>query len=337
MNSIVRASTLVLVLIVSACVTVDVKKSQNDALNSLAATESRPQSIDIYFKSYDPFDVATAAVSDVKEVTVRGTLRLPEGSGPFPAVVISNSSGGHLYDSVGQSLAKDLPKYGYATFAIQSLEARGQSVSLDNQQKTTLHSQAVDALYALEYLSTLPTIVDSKVCVTGHSRGAIAAFDFAYFQSFIDMSGFKGEPFACNIAINAGWHMVPNDKQTTGKPALVFIGEKDDIWHQDLNIAWIESLQKNNSNLDLVVLENTHHSLGTDAQFCPSAQTPKKCKRHTTYDKEGIYYKDRLVTRSENVELCVESGWHCRSANMNVYPTVLQKIVDFLNKSIGRN
>lgn len=335
MNNMIKLIVLVSSLSLSACVTVDVKKSQNDALNSLAATESRPQSIDIYFKSYDPFDVATAAVSDVKEVTVRGTLRLPEGSGPFPAVVISNSSGGHLYDSVGQSLAKDLPKYGYATFAIQSLEARGQSVSISNQQKTTFQSQAVDALYALEYLRTLPAIEDSKVCVTGHSRGAIAAFDFAYFQSFMDMVGFKGDPFACNIAINAGWHMVPNDKQTTGKPALVFIGEKDDVWYQDLNVAWIESLQRSNHKLELVVLENTHHSLGTTGKYCPAAKNARKCKSHTTYDEEGIYYKDRLVTRSENVELCVESGWHCGTENMDMYPIVIKQIVEFLNNGLN--
>lgn len=329
-----KLAAVISIVALTACGTVNVQESQQKALSQTQNINTRSQSIDIHFLSKDPFDVATAAVGKVNEVTVRGTLLLPPGKGPFPAVVISNSSAG-IHDRVGQSLATDLVSAGYATFSIQSLEARGQATSGSNQAHTTLQSHGVDALYALEYLRTLPVINPEKICVTGHSRGAIAALDFTYFQSFLDMSGYVGKPFNCNIAVLAGWHMVPVDKTTTGKPALVFLGEKDDLWHPQTNIDWINQLKNNGNDVTLVVLKETYHGLGTSAQFCPDHQTPRKCTEQTAYDKMGIYKDGKLISRSGNYKACVTYGYHCRSQTMDKYQEVKDTIIAFLNKNIG--
>jgi len=325
---------IVSALILTACGSVNIQESQQNALAQISDTKARSQAINVHFLSKDPFDADTAAVGDVKEVTVRGTLRLPAGKGPFPAVVIANSSAG-IYDRVGQSLATDLVKAGYATFAIQSLEARGQLSSGSNQKPTTVQSGGVDALYALQYLRTLPIINADKICVAGHSRGAFAAFDFAYFQSFLDMTNFSGDPFACNISI-AGLVIRPVDKTTTGKPALVFIGEKDDLWYQEKNIEWINELKSDGNDVSLVVLEDTYHGLGTSAEFCPSAQTPKKCTELTEYDEKGQYNDGKLMTREEHFKRCVTSGYHCRSETMDKYTEVKDTIITFLNDNIGK-
>lgn len=334
MNAILKLTTVFSVVALTACGTVNVEESQQKALAHVNNIDASSQSIDVHFLSKDPFDVDTAAVGKVNEVTVRGTLRLPPGKGPFPAVVIANSSGG-VYDKIGQSLATDLVNAGYATFAIQSLEARGQASSGSNQRRTTVQSGGVDSLYALEYLRTLSVIKSDKICVAGHSRGAMSAFDFTYFQSFLKMSGHNNNPFNCNIAIS-GLHVSPVDKTTTGKPALVFVGEKDDLWHQPTNIKWLNQLKSNGNDISLIVLKDTYHGLGTSAEFCPTAQTPRKCTEQTEYNEKGLYNSGKLVTRNENYNQCITYGYHCRSKTMDKYPEVKDTIVSFLNTNIGQ-
>lgn len=325
---------LIISALVTGCSTVSVQESQTKVL-AATTDNQKAKMLDVSFVSYDPFDTATAAVMAPKPVTVTAKLHIPAGKGPFPAVVVANSSAGRN-DRVSDNLAVDLSNNGYAVLAIQSLEARGSGPSGTNQLKVTFQGPGVDALYALEYLRTLPIIKADRICVAGHSRGGQTSFNLTYFESFISMSGFKGKPFDCNISIISGGHIRPKDDTSTGKPALVLLGEKDDVWYNDENLKWIASLNTRGANIKVVTLKDTYHGLTTDKLWCPTHQTVRGCKTHVLYDKNGNHVNNKLATRAEGMKTCGSYGYHCAYGSFNMYPTVLNNVLGFLNDNIGK-
>jgi dienelactone hydrolase len=325
----------IFVSLICGCASVSVSQSQKEALEKINSRNNSAQIINVGFVSYDPYRVDSNRITTPTPVNIKGKLFLPSGKGPFPAVVISVSSAGHN-DQVMSGLANDLPNYGYAVLVVQSLLSRGAGAVGDNQQRVSVRGPAVDALYGLEYLRSLPIIDDDRICVVGHSRGGLVAFNFTYFKSFIEMSGFKGKPFSCNISIAGSNHYKPKNETTTKKPALVIFGEKDDVWYDQETIKWINELRYRGEKVDYIVLKNTHHSLTTDSKFCPSHHTAKGCKKHLVYDDKNIYIDGQPVTRKELTSRCTAYGYHCTYSSFNMYSETSKIIVDFLNKNIGK-
>lgn len=286
------------------------------------------------FTSVDVFDVDGKPGIE-KRVTVSGVLSLPKGDGPFPAVVISNSSAG-TGDKVSERLLQDLPKYGYAVFAIQSFSGRGIEGGVgQNQTSVSFQGPAVDALYALEFLRSRPEIDSNRICAAGHSRGGASSFTFSYFKSFIETAKFKGKPFDCNISINHSGFIRPQDERTTNKPALVLVGEKDNVWYLKENVEWINSLINKGDNIKLVVIKDSYHALVSTREWCPKSQV-SKCREPVLYNNEGSTLNNQLVNSKQFTQQCMGYGYYCGYGTMDKYPVALNEIVSFLNQNIGQ-
>lgn len=289
---------------------------------------------EVKFTSLDVFDI-DGRTGPAKTLTVPGLLKLPEGQGPFPAIVISNSSAG-TGDRISAALLQDLPKYGFAAFAIQSFTARQLTGGVDARQTAvSFQGPAADALYALQYLRSRPEIDSNRICVIGHSRGGATSFNFSYFKSFIELSGFKGAPFDCNVSINHSGFVRPENEETTGKPALVFIGDRDNVWHMDVNAAWYESLIKRGEDIKFVVIPNSYHSLSSVREWCPRFNTPRKCRSAVLYGKDGAKYEGKPIGAVEYLRQCNEWGYYCGYGTMDRYPYVLNIVIQFFNEHIG--
>jgi dienelactone hydrolase len=112
-----------------------------------------------------------------------GTLTIPAGNGPFPAVVLLAGSGPHDRDeSVGANhVFKDLAeglssrgiivlRYDKRTFAYQTLDP----------QKTTVKEEIIDdGAAAVHLLRTRPEVAHDRIFVVGHSLGAVMAPEVA--------------------------------------------------------------------------------------------------------------------------------------------------------------
>ena len=105
-----------------------------------------------------------------------GTLTLPAGQGPFPAVVLVSGSGpqdrnetllGHQPFLV---LADYLTRRG---FAVLRYDDRGVGQSQGTFKDATTTDFATDALAALAYLRTRPDIRLHQVALVGHSEGGL--------------------------------------------------------------------------------------------------------------------------------------------------------------------
>jgi dienelactone hydrolase len=121
----------------------------------------------------DPFLTKETRLANGKEyrLKVGGEFKKPEGKGPFPAVIILQSCGGSspsLYD-----WADKMNGWGYATFLVKSLEARGMQTCQQPFSRVMMYMDvASDAIGALEHLAKKPDVDPKRIAVIGFSLGA---------------------------------------------------------------------------------------------------------------------------------------------------------------------
>lgn len=128
-----------------------------------------------------PFPYKTEEVAyDNKEAGAKlaGTLSLPEGDGPFPAVLLITGSGPQDRDEtlMGHKpflvLADALTRRGIAVLRVDD---RGVGKSTGDFGKATSEDFAGDALASVAYLKTRPEINPKTIGLIGHSEGGLIA------------------------------------------------------------------------------------------------------------------------------------------------------------------
>ncbi len=126
---------------------------------------------------YDSEDV-TFANAQAPGVTLAGTLTIPRGDGPFPAVVLVTGSGPQnrneelLTHKPFLVLSDYLTRHG---IAVLRYDDRGVAKSTGNFATATSADLATDALAAVEFLKTRSRIDPARIGIAGHSEGGIIA------------------------------------------------------------------------------------------------------------------------------------------------------------------
>lgn len=111
-------------------------------------------------------------------LTIAGTLSLPAGAGPFPAVVLLSGSGPQDRDSEVAGfrpfklMAEHFAKRG---IAVLRCDDRGVGGSTGNFAEATTEDLAGDALAAVEVLRARTEIDPRRIGLVGHSEGALVA------------------------------------------------------------------------------------------------------------------------------------------------------------------
>jgi len=111
-------------------------------------------------------------------ITLAGTLSLPRGPSPFPAVILVSGSGPQDRDEevfgfkIFRTLADHLARNG---FAVLRTDDRGVGKSTGNLRDSTSADFAGDALAELAYLRSRPEIDPARIGILGHSEGGIVA------------------------------------------------------------------------------------------------------------------------------------------------------------------
>lgn len=160
---------------------------------------------------YEATDVGFESVAP--DVRLAGTLTVPSGSGPHPAVVLVSGSGPQDRDETVFGHRPFLVLADYLThngIAVLRFDDRGVGESTGNIATATTPDFADDAEGAVRYLATLPEIDPEKIGVIGHSEGAIVApivanrSDDVAFVVLLASTGVNGEELLVMqlIAIN---------------------------------------------------------------------------------------------------------------------------------------
>ena len=118
------------------------------------------------------------------EHALAGTLTVPPGAGPFPAVLLIPGSGPIDRDSnhkrmpldITGQLADALAAAGLATLRF---DKRGVGASSGRWRATGFYDNRDDACAALEFLAGCPDVDPARMIILGHSEGALHAANLA--------------------------------------------------------------------------------------------------------------------------------------------------------------
>lgn len=111
-------------------------------------------------------------------IQLAGTLTLPKGRGPFPAVVLISGSGQQDRDETVFGHRPFLVLADYLTrqgIAVLRYDDRGFGKSTGDPARATSADFATDALAAVRYLQTRKEIDSKKIGLIGHSEGGLIA------------------------------------------------------------------------------------------------------------------------------------------------------------------
>ena len=125
--------------------------------------------------NFDSIELALPVPS--LEGELPGTLTIPQGAGPFPAVVLIHGSGSSDRDeTVGsvkpfKDLAEGLAKYGVAVYRFDKRSYVYGEQMMDDKELTLEDESIEDAVNAVQLLARQERIDSDRIFVLGHSLG----------------------------------------------------------------------------------------------------------------------------------------------------------------------
>jgi len=157
------------------------------------------------------------------DVRLAGTLTVPRGDGPFPAVVLISGSGAQDRDSTVAGhrlflvLADSLTRQG---IAVLRADDRGVGGSTGNLLQSTTREFGLDALAGVRLLAELPEIDAARIGLIGHSEGATAATIAAAESDAVDFVVLMAGPGLPGNEILFSQARMLGEKMRTGEEAI---------------------------------------------------------------------------------------------------------------------
>lgn len=186
--------------------------------------------------------------------TISGNLILPEGSGPFPAMVIAHGSGG--ITPRDYAWADYFRAKGIASLIVDSYKERGIVDTVADQSQLTYIGSVADQLLALKLLTTHPQIDANRIGIIGFSRGGSASVGTAFEKLRDAVAG--NARFALHLPFYGGCSWIAD--HLTGAPIHQFIGDSDD-YGQPVSVceAQLKKLQTAGVPSSLNVFKGARH------------------------------------------------------------------------------
>lgn len=215
-----------------------------------------------------------------KDVVVGGELRIPQGKGPFPAVVLMHGSSG-----IGSNVdpwVRQLNGDGIATFVLDSITGRGFTQLGDQQDAVGRLNFIVDIYGALDILAHDTQIDPNRIGLIGFSRGGQAAL-YASLERLNKTWNKSGAKFNNYVAF------YPNcitkyidDTKVENAPIRVFHGGADNYNPPDVCETYVERLKKDGADVEMTTYAGGHHGFDFPSMFgqtvvSKSAQSAGEC------------------------------------------------------------
>src|SRR6266478_2486261 len=155
-----------------------------------------------------------------KPVTITGQLRIAQGSGRLPVVVLQHGSGG--YNATIDVWSRELNELGLSTFALDSFTGRGLTEVNSNQALLGRLNFIVDLYRALEVLASHPRVDPRRIVLMGFSRGGQATL-YASLKRFNRLWNKSGVEFAAYVPFYPDC-MTPyiSDTEVADRPIRIF-------------------------------------------------------------------------------------------------------------------
>jgi dienelactone hydrolase len=242
--------------------------------------------------------------------TVSGQLRIAQGSGRLPVVVLMHGSGG--MGANVDSWARELNAMGVSTFALDGFTGRGLTQVSNDQAKLGRLNFILDIYRALEILAKHPRVDRTRIALMGFSRGGQAAL-YASLQRFHRIWNKSGVGFAGYVAFYPDCATTFVSDTDVAGPIRIFGGTPDDYNPIALCKGYVERLRAAGRDVELTEYPNAPHSFDNPLGAQPAAASPRsQSVRHCTIREEPA---GRLINATTGEPFtysdpCVERGTH---------------------------
>jgi dienelactone hydrolase len=211
-----------------------------------------------------------------RSTSISGTLKVVQGSGRLPLVILLHGSGG--IEENAAVWERLFASSGISTFEIDSFTGRGIVSTVADQSQLGRLNMILDLYRSLGILAAHPQVDPNRIAVMGFSRGGQAAL-YATLKRFQRMWNPSGIDPAAYIALYAPCITTYiDDTQVTDHPIRIFHGRSDDWVEIAPCRTYFERLRVTAKDVQMIEYPNTWHafdypSLPSKPINVPYAQT----------------------------------------------------------------
>lgn len=202
-----------------------------------------------------------------KPTTIAGVLRVAQGSGRLPVVILVAGSGG--FNANTDVWDRQFESMGISTFAMDSFSGRGIVSTVVDQSQLGRLNMIVDLYRSLAVLAAHPRVDPNRIAVMGFSRGGQATL-YASLKRFHKHWNPAGVDPAAYIALYPPCVTTYiGDTEVSDHPIRMFHGISDDYVEIAPCRAYFERLKRTAKDIQMIEYPDTWHAY--DFPVLPSA------------------------------------------------------------------
>ena len=216
---------------------------------------------EISYSGYSPNSFADVYKGNwkVDHKELSGELHLPDGEGPFPAVVLQHGSGHPKWLEPWLDIViPALLNAQIAAFVANSFDGRNITGTGGDQAQLSKAARVVDALMALKALAQHPKVDGNKIGITGYSFGGLVSYEAADRRTVESVLGLNLK-FAAHLPVYpvCGAHREKIDM--TGSPILFLVGREDDYTPAKFCEEYLPKLQAAGAPVTMKIYKEAGH------------------------------------------------------------------------------
>jgi dienelactone hydrolase len=207
-----------------------------------------------------------------RPTTIAGVLRVAQGTGRLPLVVLVAASGG--FNMATDVWDRQFEAMGISTFMLDSFAGRGIVGTIVDQSQLGRLNGILDLYRALAVLAVHPRVDPNRIAVMGFSRGAATTLysSLKRFQKMWDPSGI--DPAAYIALYPPCITTYIGDTDVSDHPIRMFNGISDDYVEIGPCRAYYARLKGTAKDIQMTEFPDTWHAY--DFPFLPSTPTVVK-------------------------------------------------------------
>lgn len=210
--------------------------------------------------------------SNGKPTTITGQLRIAQGSGRLPVVVLQHGSAG--FGPNIEYWSRQLNAAGISTFAIDAFTGRGLTEVNSNQAMLGRLNFILDIYRALDVLAVHPRIDPQRIALMGFSRGGQAAL-YASLKRFQRMWNSSGVEFVAYLPFYPDCMTTYiGDTDIANRSIRIFGGTPDDYNPISVCKHYIGRLKASGHDVELTEYPNASHAFDNPLGAQPAAVSP---------------------------------------------------------------